>query len=413
MDSLTTEKTSKDTSKITDTIIIRQNNRYYIHFDATIVNNTKNPDKSIEGKLIIERKGDKEEWSVDRLSLSDLVKGQHTEINFEPDDLYNLHCRLCQLYESFPSSESGYFGKFVQYNGKEDSIVEFLKSNPIYPLFDPNHEYGRKCQSLAIVLSNPKITADYLDTLLSGTGTLNIGQMKSLISALSRQPDLVDFLKTLELEQISTLHNQIALAQMIQLTDTIEKHLDCNDEKKWQRFFHEHQWILEQLFVVPVCYFIKEFKSNPSGADGKGANFTDFGLFHELSGEFALVEIKTPRTDLVGKEEYRNNLYEIDKEVTNGVLQILNGRAGAIKRYGPEPDQPRKHPAFQPKCVLLIGRYDSLDNENKRRSFELYRNNVSGVQIITFDELVKRLKAIIKLLSGRRSLVNDSKNNES
>ena len=409
MSSLEVETTSKDTSKI-NRIDIRQNEDYYLHLDTTIVNNTKDSEKSLKGKLIVERKGKKDEWSTERLSTSTLIKGQHTEITFQPDDLYKLHCELSKLYDSFPS-RSGYFGKYVQFDGKKESIVEFLESNPLYPLIDTNHDYKEKSEIVAKLLSDPKITARQLSIMTTGSESLSSEQLGMLFDSLDEEPNLIELLKTIKTDNVATLHQKLSLAQMCQLANTIEKHLDCSDEKKWQLFFHKHQWILEQLFFVPMCYFFKEIPTGDPGANHKGGNDIDFGLLHELSSELALVEIKPPTAKLIGSSKpYRNNVYEIDTEVTNGVLQVLNGRMESIIKYGPHPDKISKHPAFQPKCILLIGRYDSLDDDDKRRSFTLYRESISGVEIITYDELLLRIKSIIKLLSGRRPLVDPKKN---
>lgn len=54
-----------------------------------------------------------------------------------------------------------------------------------------------------------------------------------------------------------------------------------------------------------------------------------------------------------------------------------------------------------PSCVVLIGNYGAeLDSSAKRRSFELYRSSLSGVSVVTYDELFDRLKKILEVLRG-------------
>lgn len=404
MGSLEVDTTSKNTSKVKGTIDIRQNEVSYIHLDLTIVDNPKSPECSLEGKLIVEKKGNSEEWTKERLSVSTLVKGQHTELNLKPDELFALHKKLCQLYDSFPSSNGNYYGKYVQYDGSAESIIEFLESDPYHPLFGKDAAFEEKCKLLAEILSNPKVTPESLKSMLLGNDYLTPEQMTNLLRSLGDCPELLGVLQTIDSDRLSSLHRTISLAQMIDIADTIENHLDCGDEKKWQKFFDNHKWILEQLFIIPMCYHLKEIYTGVPGDDGKGANSIDFGLLHAFSSEYSLVEIKTPAAPLIKKSTYRNNAYDVSDAVSGGMIQILNGRMELISRYAPEPGQDKVHPAFQPKCVLLVGRYDSLVEDKMKRSFELFRSNVSGVDIITFDELLYCIRAIIELLTGERAL---------
>jgi hypothetical protein len=42
-----------------------------------------------------------------------------------------------------------------------------------------------------------------------------------------------------------------------------------------------------------------------------------------------------------------------------------------------------------------------IPDTERKRSFELYRNSLSGLSIITFDELLAKLKSLRKLLSAK------------
>ncbi|MFD1985492.1 hypothetical protein ACFSOZ_23660 [Mesorhizobium newzealandense] len=50
------------------------------------------------------------------------------------------------------------------------------------------------------------------------------------------------------------------------------------------------------------------------------------------------------------------------------------------------------------KGVVLAG---TIPDTERKRSFELYRNSLSGLSIITFDELLAKLKSLRKLLSAK------------
>lgn len=49
------ESTGNKTSKIMPTIEIRENSQYRITMDPSVINNTKDPDCYIEGKIVVEK----------------------------------------------------------------------------------------------------------------------------------------------------------------------------------------------------------------------------------------------------------------------------------------------------------------------------------------------------------------------
>lgn len=60
--------------------------------------------------------------------------------------------------------------------------------------------------------------------------------------------------------------------------------------------------------------------------------------------------------------------------------------------------------AYDCNCVLIIGRIESL-NDDQKRSFELYRNSIPSVTVLTFDELIERISLILSMLGEPRSRI--------
>ena len=55
---------------------------------------------------------------------------------------------------------------------------------------------------------------------------------------------------------------------------------------------------------------------------------------------------------------------------------------------------------FSPRCVVIAGNASKeLDNEIKRKSFELFRTNLRDVEIVTFDELFKKAETLATLFN--------------
>lgn len=49
------------------------------------------------------------------------------------------------------------------------------------------------------------------------------------------------------------------------------------------------------------------------------------------------------------------------------------------------------------KCVVIAG--STLTEPVKRRSFEVFRNSCKDVEVVTFDELLNKLKLLHKYLT--------------
>ncbi|MBI5417206.1 DUF4263 domain-containing protein [Candidatus Poribacteria bacterium] len=47
-----------------------------------------------------------------------------------------------------------------------------------------------------------------------------------------------------------------------------------------------------------------------------------------------------------------------------------------------------------PKGILVIGRLQELNDRDKRNTFERFRQSIHGIEILTFDELLKRAQYI-------------------
>lgn len=55
--------------------------------------------------------------------------------------------------------------------------------------------------------------------------------------------------------------------------------------------------------------------------------------------------------------------------------------------------------ALDPKVVLIVGQKKDL-NENQSICFELLRSNQKNLDIVTFDELLEKIKALKDILQA-------------
>lgn len=120
-------------------------------------------------------------------------------------------------------------------------------------------------------------------------------------------------------------------------------------------------------------------------------------LSEQLSQNVALIEIKTPCTELIGNQ-YRGT-YSFSYELSGAINQVLNYRDKLTKEYyslchqSSEPFE-----VLSPKCVVIIGKMASL-TPGQVAAFENFRNSLSNVLILTFDELYQRIVDLIAVLS--------------
>ena len=60
--------------------------------------------------------------------------------------------------------------------------------------------------------------------------------------------------------------------------------------------------------------------------------------------------------------------------------------------------------SFNPQCAVILGNVsDELNQQDKRKSFELFRHQIPGVLIITFDELFDKTRQLIQMLETTES----------
>ena len=174
------------------------------------------------------------------------------------------------------------------------------------------------------------------------------------------------------------------------------------DEGFWQITFRENVYAISQVFAVPLVFIQEAAYVGGMNVDRQNAKLVDYLFSHESSQEAVLVEIKTPATKLLGSK-YRGT-YRPSAELSGAVMQALDYRR-TLSRNLTSVVEGTTHrlSAFAPKCVVVIGNGTlELDGELKRRAFELFRSNSKEVEIVTYDELFRKLEVLASLFSLTR-----------
>lgn len=182
-----------------------------------------------------------------------------------------------------------------------------------------------------------------------------------------------------------------------------KSHMEANDwdEREWEGFFSRNEWI----FGLGLTYHYLDLITNQArlgGMDvyGSGTDIVDYLMKTSGDTRFSvLVDIKRPDTRLLHPKEYRSAIYRVDRELAGGVAQ-LQSYCHVWQSEGSRMQQNLTarigaH-TYAPKAILVAGSLSQLENDDNRiKSFELFRRNIHNPQILTFDEIYDRAKHMV------------------
>ncbi|HLO84123.1 MAG TPA: Shedu immune nuclease family protein [Nostocaceae cyanobacterium] len=206
-----------------------------------------------------------------------------------------------------------------------------------------------------------------------------------------------------DIEAQKLLNRIVAVDNLKNIIDTWKDNKNNSSEEFWHKFFEENSVVLGQVFSTPVTILGSKAYVGGKKLDNKGGKYPDYLMIYKQTRNTALIEIKTPETQLLFSE-YRSEVYSISREITGAINQLLTYRDEFLKDYyrlvHGFPDTERFY-AFNPQCILIAGNAkQELCNPEQKRSFELYRNS-QGIQIVTYDEVFEKLDTLVNLLEGK------------
>lgn len=204
--------------------------------------------------------------------------------------------------------------------------------------------------------------------------------------------------------ELMELHAEIERVTVEKMIEVFQVKLDAKlSEANWQTFFEQNKFVLSMAFARPVELATTQFHARGSGLDGTGAQIGDF-LFKELGQALAIVEIKTPETPLLQASPYRGkDVFGPHAELSGAVAQVLFQQSELRQRWHTHTrDYPvlRSSDADVVKCVVIAGK--RLEDPIKMRSLEVFRNACKDVDVITFDELLEKLRYLQQQLTPQQ-----------
>ena len=244
--------------------------------------------------------------------------------------------------------------------------------------------------------------ADLAAALMGSLGLK--GHKRQLGAATAAVRTVRQSLKSLadaEQTELLGLNREIELLTLEELMVRLEEHIaKRHPERFWQSFFKENPFILRLAFGLPVVLFGDQVAVGGTRFDGSGGKFADFVLKAGSFGNLAILEIKTPQTDLIAKKAYRGDVYAPTSELTGAVNQVLDQRYRLQLSINEQKIASNSFDVYgyAMQCLVIAGR--DPGDEASRKSLELFRNGLKDVLVVTFDELLSKLKALHIFLSS-------------
>ncbi|MDM5313367.1 Shedu immune nuclease family protein [Peribacillus frigoritolerans] len=362
--------TSKDSALGTD-IILRENALTRLLFRPQLVNNQKNSDATVNGCFIFQKKKKNDDWEDFRdFNLTSLKAYEGIKLELKSDEMLKLMTEADAYYKIH----------------KEYGIVQGWSM------------FTKTDNQLQKVIKMFKEDSSLFENLLDENKQELVRQTFEWMANTKNSEDIISRLLEVKENELDQLNNLIGITNIRKLLKVWHDNSDNNDEEFWQRVFTENAWVLSQIFASPMLFFEDKAYVGGKGIGNKGGKVVDFMFQNDLSKDVALIEIKTPSTDLLSGK-YRQNIYSIHSDLTGAIVQVLGYKESLQREYTTLRDSSDEDfKVFNPMCVVIAGKMNDLEGI-KLQSFEWYRKEMKNVIIITFDELFKKVSLLLDLLS--------------
>lgn len=366
--------TSSKTAEV-QAMVLRENTTMRIVYVPEIVDKDENWERSIRGCFIAQRKGKNDLWeNIDGVSLSELKNGEWTKFNLSNEEWLNAISYADKLKEMCLKEQD--FGKI-----KRKQIL----------ILDENID-KTELKKLIDNLSTSSKKQDFIKELITN---------KEIINALmSDEQNVKQLIGELNFNNKNEIYNSINL-NMIN-PKIIKDNLDSGDEKFWQNLFKKNPYYLSSVAPSILQVICDQAYMGTKSINNTGSSITDF-LCQQGLGNVCIIEIKTPKTKLIKKDDYRTEVYSPSNELVSAVVQVKEQKDKFLKNFpNTKLESLRQgiiYDAADPKCYLILGNTQNL-NPEQLESFNLFRNELRTVEIITYDELLLKIENLYKLLGG-------------
>jgi len=370
---LHTHATSPQTTKLEE-IVLRGGEKSRLVFIPVLVDNPKNQPAGLDGEFLYQRGTGKGFWINDKTKkLSNLKSGEGYTLSLKAAELLTLYEGLTDAYS------------FRKQHGTPEGDKTWIDAR----LTDlGNLDYAT--------------VADFLAS--------NSNDEKSLLSkvirwmASAKATETARKLVALNPRDLPNLNALIGLGSLKETLNIWKNSQNDGNEEHWQQLLEERTYVLSQVLSFPLIVIKDKPYLGGKGISGKGGKYSDLMCANALTNSAVVVEIKTPVTRLLASKPYRERVYAFSDELSGAIAQVLNQRQKYCKHFislaSESPDAPMTAGA---RCVVIAGNAERElkgKDKNLEENFELQRQSLHGITVLTYDELFRKIEDLVSLFES-------------
>jgi hypothetical protein len=371
VETITINPTSSDSAKCSP-VVLRQTGTTRLVFKPELVNNQQDGAKPLKGVLVHQRKKSADEWEdIESINLATLKAGEGVKLDLNCDELDRLLGADGLLYDL--------------------------------------HKLGRIPRWTTVVKAADRpgavsFTPEMVETAVETLGTAHFGRVVRWATESSNTVQLIDQLERLDIKTLQQLNAAVGVSTLKAALDLWRRNQGNADEEFWQRSLQEQAFVLAQAFSFPLMILKGKAYVGGKGVENSGANLLDYLCRLQLTPNVVLIEIKTPATTLLGRE-YRGGIYNVDTELSGAVMQVTDYKDSLLKEHAHlQRNSSARYEAFNPQCLVVAGNTTEFAGDADRvKSFELFRNGLKDVTVITYDELFRKVANMVERLESGQS----------
>ena len=353
-------------------IVLRQTDQRRLVFKPTLVDNPGQPAAVVRGAFVYQRKRKAEDWEDhSKISLTQLRAGDWIRLELTASEVLLLLRNLSAIVRE------------VRKSGLPKKRITFIRLDADADAEDAIQKLDVGRLFRLIGTSGFDLVQDLFDWVVSDANA------DRALAALSR-------LSSVGLNQLGAVSQQAAL---ISAAEEWEALLQASNEEQWQVSLQKHAAALSLVLSHPLVLVQGKAYVGGKSIDNAGGNLADFLAKNPVTGNVAIIEIKTPSLRLLGPEYRTGGIFPLSPGLSGAIGQVLTYRHSLLSEYHTLVKD--EFEVFRPEVIIIGGNAGAeLDTREKRRSFELGRGELKDVRVVTFDELVHRAKGLAGMLSG-------------
>jgi len=242
------------------------------------------------------------------------------------------------------------------------------------------------------IIEHQELLSELLSTELTKEDIIALGYRKNQLEVFERLLNDRDYFESLK----------------------IKLHVS-GDEALWQKFFEKNTWIFGYglSYVFNTALENSKLEQVVAGSDfnSSGKRIDALLKTKGILESFCFGEIKTNTALLLKKvtNPYRPESWQVSDEITGAIAQVQRTLQKSISNISTKTiiKDKQGNPTgetiflYSPKAFIVIGSLSEFEtefgiNEDKYSSFEMFRQGLNKIEIITFDELYQRALFIIR-----------------